>query len=131
MTAAAPRLSHLTGMTLSRPRPPIMASPAATHSAVTAPTATDSGSWYLTARFAVTIWVRSPNSAAKTTAKLVRATGRNARRDSRSTTYSSLWAGFWRSRSTAPTTNSTATAICIGWCGSRLSRPPTVTASAT
>jgi hypothetical protein len=33
-----------------------------------------SGSWYFAARFAVTIWVRSPNSAARITTKLVPAT---------------------------------------------------------
>ena len=58
MTAAAPRLSHLTGSTFSRLRPPMMARPAATHRAATAPTPTDSGSWYLAARLALMISVK-------------------------------------------------------------------------
>ena len=77
MTRAAPRVSQIIGIIFSRPRPPMMAPPAATHSASVEPMPTASGSPYLAARLTVRIWVRSPNSATKTTAKAMPATGKN------------------------------------------------------
>lgn len=51
--AAALRVITVIGMTLSRVRPPVIASPATAHSPRTAPSPTLSGSWYFAARFAV------------------------------------------------------------------------------
>jgi hypothetical protein len=56
MTKAATRMIHFIGGTRSKLRPPRMAARAATaHNPITAPTPTESGSWYFAAKFAVTI----------------------------------------------------------------------------
>src|SRR5580704_1501934 len=131
MTSAAPRVSQVIGMTFSRLLPPMMAPPAATHSASTAPIPTASGSPYLTARLTVRIWVRSPNSAAKTTAKAIAATGRNRLERPCSATSSLESWRCWRHSNTAPNRNKTPATAWIGRCGSNPSRLPAVTASTT
>ena len=77
MTAAAVRVSAVTGTRRSSLRPPAIASAATAHKPSSAPAPPDTGTWYLAARLAVTIWVRSPNSAARMTKKLVDATRAN------------------------------------------------------
>ena len=74
MTAAAARVIQMSGMTLSKPLPTVIAIAATDHSASTDPIPTATGSWYRAARPAVRIWVRSPNSATRITVKLVAAT---------------------------------------------------------
>jgi hypothetical protein len=60
-----------TDSTLSRFVPATTAMAATSHRAATAPMPTLSGEWYLAARLAVRIWVRSPHSARKMTPKAV------------------------------------------------------------
>src|SRR6266568_1379418 len=74
IAAAAARVIDVSGMAFSKPLRTAIAIVATDHSASTDPIPTATGSWYLAARPAVRIWVRSPNSATRITVKLVAAT---------------------------------------------------------
>lgn len=109
MMTEAIRVSHLRLIRRSSFQPTITARPAASHSAAVAPIPTATGSRNPAARLAVTICVRSPNSARKITANDVPATGQNACRTSRLASSSSSSA-FCRHSMTAPARNATAVA---------------------
>lgn len=78
IAAAAARVIDVSGMAFSKPLRTAIAIVATDHSASTDPIPTATGSWYLAARPAVRIWVRSPNSATRITVKLVAATPRTS-----------------------------------------------------